>query len=73
MDPANQKFPLGREQLLAMYRDMVRNCEFEEFCPKLYSQGKIGGFLHLYSCQEAVAVGHGCHIGRIVNNGLRLS
>jgi len=57
MDPANQKFPLGREQLLAMYRDMVRIREFEESCPKLYSQGKIGGFLHLYSGQEAVAVG----------------
>jgi TPP-dependent pyruvate/acetoin dehydrogenase alpha subunit len=49
MDPANQKFPLEREPLLAIYRDMVRIREFEESCPKLYCQGKIGGFLHLYS------------------------
>ncbi|MFA5515236.1 MAG: pyruvate dehydrogenase (acetyl-transferring) E1 component subunit alpha [Desulfuromonadales bacterium] len=45
------------EELLAFYRDMVRIREFEEACPKLYSQGKMGGFLHLYSGQEAVGVG----------------
>ena len=52
----------GRE-LLAIYRDMVRIREFEEACPKLYSEGKIGGFLHLYSGQEAVGVGvaHALH------------
>lgn len=44
-------------ELLAMYRMMVRIREFEESCPKLYSEGKMGGFLHLYSGQEAVAVG----------------
>ncbi len=44
-------------ELLAMYRSMVRIREFEEACPKLYSEGKMGGFLHLYSGQEAVAVG----------------
>jgi len=49
--------------LLAFYRDMVRIREFEESCPKLYSQGKLGGFLHLYSGQEAVGVGvaHAMH------------
>ena len=36
---------------------MVRIREFEESCPRLYSQGKMGGFLHLYSGQEAVGVG----------------
>jgi pyruvate dehydrogenase E1 component alpha subunit len=40
-----------------MYRDMVLLREFEESCPKLYSQGKMGGFLHLYSGEEAVGVG----------------
>lgn len=47
----------AREQLLLIYRDMVRIREFEEACPQLYSQGKMGGFLHLYSGQEAVGVG----------------
>jgi pyruvate dehydrogenase E1 component alpha subunit len=57
MDPVIEKLALSREQLLTIYSDMVRIREFEESCPKLYSQGKIGGFLHLYSGQEAVAVG----------------
>ncbi|KIH77081.1 pyruvate dehydrogenase E1 component alpha subunit [Geoalkalibacter ferrihydriticus] len=48
---------LQTQELLAMYRDMVRIREFEESCPSLYSQGKMGGFLHLYSGQEAVGVG----------------
>jgi len=54
---------LSRQQLLAIYRDMVRIRQFEESCPKLYSQGKMGGFLHLYSGQEAVGVGvaHAMH------------
>lgn len=54
---------LEPRELLAMYRDMVRIREFEEACPKLYSQGKMGGFLHLYSGQEAVGVGvaHAMH------------
>lgn len=50
-------------ELLEMYGDMVRIREFEESCPKLYSQGKMGGFLHLYSGEEAVGVGvaHALH------------
>ena len=48
---------LKKEELLKLYRDMVRIREFEESCPRLYSQGKMGGFLHLYSGQEAVGVG----------------
>jgi pyruvate dehydrogenase E1 component alpha subunit len=54
---------LEPRELLALYRDMVRIREFEESCPKLYSQGKMGGFLHLYSGQEAVGVGvaHAMH------------
>jgi pyruvate dehydrogenase E1 component alpha subunit len=30
---------------------------FEEECARAYAQGKIGGFLHLYIGQEAIAVG----------------
>ncbi len=54
---------LQERELLQIYRDMVRIREFEESCPALYSQGKMGGFLHLYSGQEAVGVGvaHAIH------------
>ena len=39
------------------YRQMllIRRCEEES--ARAYAQGKIGGFLHLYIGQEAVAVG----------------
>jgi pyruvate dehydrogenase E1 component alpha subunit len=42
---------------LRLYRDMVRIRRFEERCLQVYSKGKIGGFLHLYIGQEAVAAG----------------
>jgi pyruvate dehydrogenase E1 component alpha subunit len=46
-----------RTLLLTMYRQMVQIRRFEEAAAKAYSQGKIGGFLHLYIGQEACAVG----------------
>jgi len=63
MKVKKEKSLLESGDLLAFYRDMVRIREFEESCPKLYSQGKLGGFLHLYSGQEAVGVGvaHAMH------------
>lgn len=36
---------------------MVLIRKFEEMAGEMYAQGKIGGFLHLYIGQEAVAVG----------------
>ena len=57
MNSKQDRSNLQPGELLAMYRSMVRIREFEEACPKLYSEGKMGGFLHLYSGQEAVAVG----------------
>jgi len=39
------------------YRQMVLVRRFEQKCAELYQLGKIGGFLHLYIGQEAVAVG----------------
>lgn len=57
MSSKQERSLLEPGELLAMYRMMVRIREFEESCPKLYSEGKMGGFLHLYSGQEAVAVG----------------
>ncbi len=45
------------EELLAYYRQMVIIRRFEEEAARGYAQGKIGGFLHLYIGQEAIAVG----------------
>ena len=46
------------QQLVSeLYRDMLRIRRFEEEAARLYTERKIGGFLHLYIGQEAVAVG----------------
>ncbi|MBC7174208.1 MAG: pyruvate dehydrogenase (acetyl-transferring) E1 component subunit alpha [Polyangiaceae bacterium] len=43
--------------LLDQYRTMAVIRRFEEEAARAYAQGKIGGFLHLYIGQEAIAVG----------------
>ncbi|MFZ5591486.1 MAG: pyruvate dehydrogenase (acetyl-transferring) E1 component subunit alpha [Bacillota bacterium] len=48
---------LSKEQMLDMYRKMQLIREFEETVAKLFSQGQIPGFVHLYVGEEAVAVG----------------
>ncbi len=53
--PANAA--LTAADKLRLYRDMVRIRRFEERCIQVYQKGKIGGFLHLYIGQEAVATG----------------
>jgi pyruvate dehydrogenase E1 component alpha subunit len=54
---------LPDHDLLKMYEQMVLCREFEESCAEQYTKGHITGFLHLYSGQEAVAVGatHALH------------
>ena len=47
----------NKELLLSLYRTMVRIREFEETAAKLFLDGKLVGFLHLYSGEEAVAAG----------------
>jgi len=42
---------------LKLYREMLLSRRLEEKAGALYTQGKIGGFCHLYIGQEAVAVG----------------
>lgn len=42
---------------LELYRQMLLIRRLEEKCAESYTQGKIGGFLHLYIGQEAVGVG----------------
>lgn len=46
-----------RDELLGYYRQMYVIRRFEEESARAYAQGKIGGFLHLYIGQEAIAVG----------------
>lgn len=48
---------MEKETLLEWYRQMVLIRRFEQRSAELYQQGKVGGFLHLYIGQEAVAVG----------------
>jgi pyruvate dehydrogenase E1 component alpha subunit len=45
------------ERMLSFYHQMQRIRRCEEESARAYAQGKIGGFLHLYIGQEAVAVG----------------
>jgi pyruvate dehydrogenase E1 component alpha subunit len=45
------------EQLKRYYRQMWLIRRFEEESARAYAQGKIGGFLHLYIGQEAIAAG----------------
>jgi pyruvate dehydrogenase E1 component alpha subunit len=48
---------LSTEEKLTLYRTIVGIRRFEERSLQAYNQGKIGGFLHLYIGQEAVAAG----------------
>ncbi|WP_322795922.1 pyruvate dehydrogenase (acetyl-transferring) E1 component subunit alpha [Tepidiforma sp.] len=48
---------LGAERLGMFLYQMVLIRRFEEKCGELYTKGKIRGFLHLYTGQEACAVG----------------
>ena len=53
--PINQE--LSAERKLELRTQMIRIRRFEQVSLKHYQGGKIGGFLHLYIGQEAVAVG----------------
>ncbi len=53
--PINQA--LTPEQKITLFTQMVRIRRFEQAALKYYNGGKMGGFLHLYIGQEAVAVG----------------
>ncbi|MHA1108144.1 MAG: thiamine pyrophosphate-dependent dehydrogenase E1 component subunit alpha [Alphaproteobacteria bacterium] len=48
---------MKNDRPLAMFRDMVRIRHFEERIRNLASAGRVPGLTHLYSGQEAVAVG----------------
>jgi pyruvate dehydrogenase E1 component alpha subunit len=48
---------MNKEELVALYRQMVLIRVFEDKSAEMYAKAKIAGFLHLYNGQEAVAVG----------------
>lgn len=45
------------ENALMLYEDMFLGREFEDMCAQMYYRGKMFGFVHLYSGQEAVSTG----------------
>lgn len=55
--PERLKVELNKAEALDLYRKMVLIRRFEESAEQAYGQGKIGGFLHLYIGEEAIAVG----------------
>ena len=48
---------MDQELIADLYKKMLRIRRFEEEAARLYTEKKIGGFLHLYIGQEAVGVG----------------
>ena len=48
---------LSKKSFSELYREMVLIRRFEEKSAELYAEGKIGGFLHLYIGEEAIAAG----------------
>ncbi len=54
---ANRNTKTNTEQFLRMYRQMVRIRCFEDNANQLYLSAKMPGLTHMYSGQEAVAVG----------------
>jgi len=59
--PAKKGDLISAEQAKELYRDMVLGREFEEMCAQMYYRGKMFGFVHLYSGQEAVSTGEYYH------------
>jgi pyruvate dehydrogenase E1 component alpha subunit len=58
--PSNRPAPTGpmkKPEAVRLYRQMLLIRRFEERAAQLYVEGHVGGFLHLYIGQEAVAVG----------------
>ena len=53
---------LSRETLIEVYRRMRTIRSFEEKLQELVAAGKVGGFMHLYAGEEAIAVGVCSHL-----------
>ena len=57
MTKSDLKPHLDHDHVRSLLKGMIRIRRFESKCAELYTQQKIGGFLHLYDGEEAVAVG----------------
>jgi len=57
VEPEDEPVTATVDELAPLYRQMLAIRRLEEASAKAYSQGKIGGFLHLIIGQEAVCVG----------------
>ena len=55
--PQPKRYKASKDELMALYKQMLLIRRFEERAGQLYGLGLIGGFCHLYIGQEAVAVG----------------
>ncbi|GEJ57859.1 pyruvate dehydrogenase (acetyl-transferring) E1 component subunit alpha [Anaeromyxobacter diazotrophicus] len=55
--PRAETAPAAKQALLDLYRRMLLLRRFEEAAGRVYTEGKIGGFCHLYIGQEAVGIG----------------
>jgi len=55
--PATTGARLDKDALLALYKKMVEIRLFEDAAQRGFRQGKVGGYMHVYSGQEAVATG----------------
>ncbi len=53
---------IAKEKLVDMYRTMLRIRTFEERVAKEFGAGRIPGFVHLYTGEEAVATGVCAHL-----------
>lgn len=51
------RLPVSKKEGLEWLKSMMLIRRFEERAEEAYSQGKVGGFLHLYTGEEAIAVG----------------
>jgi pyruvate dehydrogenase E1 component alpha subunit len=56
-DISPESLGLDAETLVGYYRTMVQIRLFEEAAQRSFRRGKIGGYLHVYIGQEAVALG----------------
>nr|YP_010338527.1 pyruvate dehydrogenase E1 component alpha subunit [Rhodaphanes brevistipitata]UNJ18477.1 pyruvate dehydrogenase E1 component alpha subunit [Rhodaphanes brevistipitata] len=56
---ANSSISLGIEtsEALLLYEDMILGRYFEDMCAQMYYRGKMFGFVHLYTGQEAISSG----------------
>ena len=53
----DEQVKLEKTELIKFYRQMWLIREFERESERQYTQGNVRGFLHVYSGEEAIAVG----------------